>query len=269
MENFAPLNIVEEFARDPSMGEIFSELYKSGTFSINDVTPETEQAAYDSVVAAQAKFEQGIVNGLKSGEIVLAIAVVHTGGPCNPLSYKNNNRTPILEAILENGGVVACVYQNKNELGKPSRMKEKDYAAATERYQAYLKKYPNLQDYPVEDEKNELTQELSGASYLVRTKEGKEYFYSFQSFQIQTIGKSATPRKWAVWAGPSTYFPTTLDALDEVEPRESIINWFLVCETRATMRLMRNSVTRDTVEDYIRQNLSPIDPRQIHNTHDR
>ena len=269
MENFAPSNIVEEFAHDPSMGEIYSELYKTGVYSINDVTPETEQAAYDSVVAAQAKFEQGVVNGLKSGKIVSAIAVVHTGGPCNPLSYKVNNRTSILEALLEAGGVVACVYQDKNELGRSSRMEEKDYAAATARYQAYLKKYPNLQDYPVEDKNNELTQELSGASYLVRTKEGEEYFYSFQSFQIQTIGKSATPRKWAVWAGLSSYFPTTIDALDEVEPRESHISWFLVCKTRAMMRLMRNSVTRNNVEDYIRKNLSPIDPRQTYAVHDR
>lgn len=226
MTSFAPTPVVDAFKKDPAMDDAVQALSRSGVYTIHDVQATAEDNVYKAVVAAQAKFEQAIVDGLKNGDITSAVAVIHTGGPCNPLSYKVNNRTGILESLLDAGGQVACVYQEGSKLDKnaiPTKLNEtgqQEYLKAADRFDGYKAKYPHLSDYPVTDSQNELTQKMSGASYQVQTKDGASYFYSFQSFQVQTIGQSNAPRSWAVWAGnvagEDPVKPAVLERLAEV-----------------------------------------------------
>jgi hypothetical protein len=207
MENFAPSGVIAEFNKTPAMHGIVAKMSENAFFSIDHVLPENEQKAYDLVVAAQATFEQAIVDGLKNGDIVSAVAVIHTGRPCNPLSYTaspDNKRTGTLEAILKAGGTIACVYQEQNKLGQnsvPDGVKKEEYQKASAYFSALQDTYPALEDYPIEDTFNELTKDMSGASYLMKTKEGKEYFYSFLSYQKQTVRQNEAARRWVLWAG--------------------------------------------------------------------
>ncbi|MDD4616909.1 MAG: hypothetical protein PHW76_07360 [Alphaproteobacteria bacterium] len=207
MSAFAPKEVIERFKdlSDPVMPEMLQKIEEEGGFSFENVSPQNKKAAYNTVVDAQKKFEEGIVEGLEKGNILAAVAVIHTGRPCNPLSYKKPNpRTKALEGIMGNGGLVVCVYQEKETLGlkkPPVGTSEEEYKKASENFQGLKETYgEKLEDHPVEDLGEELTKGMSGASYLVTTNTGEKYFYSFQSYQVQTLEQGGETT-WRVWAG--------------------------------------------------------------------
>jgi len=239
---FAPPNIVADFLA--SMEPIHNALSSKGVFTSEEIKPEAEEEIYKYVVRAQQKFEEGIVNGLDSKEILASVAIVHTGGPCNPLSYKINDRTPVLEDMLSAGGEIVCVYQDKNKLGEtcPPDKKGEEYYKAKARYDALRNTFSNLQDVPVLDPEDNLTHDMSGASYLVMTKSEDVFFYSFQSFQNQTIGKNGA-RVWAIWAGKMPGLDATAqnkETKDAVWTRKQEVDLFLKsCSVNMDMLLKR------------------------------
>ncbi len=232
MDKFAPNTALVRFKtmaeKSPVMADLIAKLSDGGYFSIEHVPPENEPEAYKLVVAAQREFEQSIVDGLKSGGIVSALAVVHTGRPCNPLSYTVTDRTPVLEELLKLGAVVACVYQEDNRLGKDEKFKElvnqhsgeskaAEYLQASNRFASYVGAKANLLDIPVKDVDKLLTKDMSGASYLVTLKDETQFFYSFQSYQAHTVGQNPAARRWAVWAGERP--KTKVEDIDELNRR--------------------------------------------------
>lgn len=237
MKYFAPNSVLDVFetytAKNPAMSLVTDALQKKGFFSVEHVAPEQKPAVYDLVVEAQALLEQGIVNGLKTGEICAANAYIHTGGPANPLSHKNNKRTKILLDFLEAGGMIACVYNEKNKLGVneicnnlKNRKERANYLRASIRYRKLLKEYPFLIDVPVQDPTHWLTTKGSGASYDVWEDLAGEtkFFFSLNSFQVQTIGKSPVARQWSLCAGEIDVPATEPEITKRYEEVQEFIN---------------------------------------------
>lgn len=213
---------------------------EKGFINTNIVPKDFEQTAYNQVVSAQARIEEALVEGLLTGELEGVTAIVHTPRPCNPLSYTENNRSTILEALLKAGGNVVCVFQDKNELGKatvPPGVEEEAYLKATARFKGFMERYPvGLDSFAVNDPKNELATNLSGASYLIKTKAGKEFFVSLQSYQVQTLNDGTPKTKWTIWAGP-TNDPAIAERMNDV-------NSFLMEKTGVNLpKFLERSIT--------------------------
>jgi hypothetical protein len=188
---FAPEGIVQALEKDPAMKDLVTELSnaKAGLSNTTGGFFSDNGKLFGNV---QAKFEQGIIDGLKKGDIVTAVAVFHTSEPCT--------RTPILEALLDAGAKVACVYKKRTNFGEASASvcaTEENYSSALARFEALKEMYHSdfFKDTPVKDRINNLSRGLSGTSYLLETGTEK-YFCSFQD-QVGNNGE----RECRVWAG--------------------------------------------------------------------
>ncbi|MCL2473862.1 MAG: hypothetical protein FWF23_03030 [Alphaproteobacteria bacterium] len=196
------------------VNECFAILAPAKTISSRNVPPEQEQAAYDEFVPKQTEIERAIVYLLKAGVIKDVVAVVHTGGPCNPLSYKydlkNNERSVLLEQIMAEGGTVRCIYNEDQELGKaspPDGVSSEEYKQAGERFDRLKLMYPeNFIDNPIADPENKLVTVYSGASYEIDYEDDTIDFISLKSYQAGNIGQGGT-RDWALYKGQIDNLP--------------------------------------------------------------
>ncbi|MFA5040564.1 MAG: hypothetical protein WC464_02900 [Bdellovibrionales bacterium] len=235
MDKFAPPSIVSALKKNPELNDVVSALSSTGYFSTACAPQEEKKEAYRKLVnGVQISWEQEFVKGLKKGEFKIVAAAILTPRPANPLSYKITDRTPVLEKFLKVGGILACVYPETNKLGVPSLMNNEEYAAASARYSAYRQEFPDtLWDRPVDDSTNKLDNIMSGASYLVETKNNEIYTFSIHSFQLQTLGTSPLPRDWELWSGKELDLNSRRQEV--VCKRRADINSFLAHQTGIDM----------------------------------
>lgn len=167
-----------------------------------------DKDARSKYVLMQAAVENAIVNLLKNKKITSAIGVIHTPHPASPLRINEDDlsegiidkqiqqdpkrlatvliRPKILRNYLTYGGKLYALYpQDSLDLKIPG----------IEHYRSLLKEFPNLIDKPVKF----FGEELTGASYIIKSKKGQFMFFSIKSFQAN---KERFNEHWGIWLGP-------------------------------------------------------------------
>jgi len=122
----------------------------------------------EDFLEAQKIIEQNLNEALEKGSIAEAVAIIHTEQVSTPLRDAKHFRAKILERFLELGGRLVAVYK-----AEPTSAEE------LKRFSGLCKSYPNL----INNYRPDSSNECSGASYLVRGKDGQIVFFSIEAAQ--------------------------------------------------------------------------------------
>lgn len=161
-----------------------------------------------TIVTLQEIIESNIVDALEKGNIARVVGVIHTPTPPTPLrikdpsnlsdiapeAYRNNpqvletliNRHHIMLKLLELKGTLITAYP-KNL----SKFKTQGY----KHFLSLCRTYTNLIDKPIKHHSPELT----GATYLIKYKNGTVKAFSLHSTQINSLVEGT--QKWEIWFG--------------------------------------------------------------------